>query len=319
MDYLIKERRQQYEYKGGSRDARNQLLPKLHFGKTSAMTLTSLSLLWLISSFLRTEAWQDCRAYPGSCDWPSPGEWQTLNESVGNRLLKPLPPAAPCHLNEPDYNDSLCANITSQWSNPAFHADNPISTDNNNWNNDSCLPSPLAPCNGEGYPVYVISATCVEDVQNGVNFSREHNVRLVVKGTGHDYLGRSVAPYSLSIWTRNMRGLSFHEAPFQPQNCPMKYDTAAITMAAGHGFEDVYPFAAQYNTTVVGPLVGTIGPGGYLTGGGHSPLSGAFGLAVDQVLQMQVVTANGQLITANECQNSDIFWAMRGVLCLHPQ
>lgn len=110
-----------------------------------------------------------------------------------------------------------------------------------------------------------------------------------------------------------MRGLSFHESPFQPQLCAAKYDTAAITMSAGHGFGDVYPFAAQYNTTVVGPLVGTIGPGGYLTGGGHSPLSAALGLAVDQVLEMQVVTADGRLIIANECQNSDIFWAMCGV------
>jgi len=163
-------------------------------GKASVMTFTSLVLLWLLASFLHTDAWQDCRAYPESCDWPSPAEWQALNESIGNRLLRPLPPAAPCHLSEPDYNNSSCAYITSQWSNSVFHADNPISTDNNNWNNDSCLPSPLAPCSGEGYPVYVVNATCVEDVQKGVDFAREHNVRLVVKGTGHDYLGRYPPP-----------------------------------------------------------------------------------------------------------------------------
>jgi FAD/FMN-containing dehydrogenase len=52
--------------------------------------------------------------------------------------------------------------------------------------------------------------------------------------------------------------------------------------------------------------------GGYLTGGGHSPLSATYGLAVDQVLEMEVVTARGDILTVNECQYSDLFWALRG-------
>ena len=56
-----------------------------------------------------------------------------------------------------------------------------------------------------------------------------------------------------------------------------------------------------------------MGLGGYLTGGGHSPLSAMFGLAVDQVLEMEVVLASGDIVTANEAQHSDLFWAMRGV------
>jgi FAD/FMN-containing dehydrogenase len=50
-----------------------------------------------------------------------------------------------------------------------------------------------------------------------------------------------------------------------------------------------------------------------LTGGGHSPLSAKFGLAVDQVLEMEVVLASGDIVTANEAVNADLFWAMRGV------
>ncbi len=60
----------------------------------------------------------------------------------------------------------------------------------NNWVNDSCLPIPTVACTGEGYPIYVVNATCAEDVKKGVDFARENNVRLVVKGTGVDYLGR---------------------------------------------------------------------------------------------------------------------------------
>jgi hypothetical protein len=60
----------------------------------------------------------------------------------------------------------------------------------NNWNNDSCLPDFADPCSGKGYSVYVINATCVDDVKKGVDFARNNNVRLIVKGMGHDYLGR---------------------------------------------------------------------------------------------------------------------------------
>ena len=52
--------------------------------------------------------------------------------------------------------------------------------------------------------------------------------------------------------------------------------------------------------------------GGYLQGGGHSPLSRWKGLAADQVLEYDVVTADGQRQTVNACQNSDLFWALSG-------
>ena len=64
---------------------------------------------------------------------------------------------------------------------------------------------------------------------------------------------------------------------------------------------------------VVGGAEPSVGVGGYMTGGGHSPLGVKFGLAVDNVLEMEVVLPLGEVTTANECQNSDIFWAMKGV------
>jgi hypothetical protein len=65
-----------------------------------------------------------------------------------------------------------------------------LSEDQPNWSNDSCLPDPSAGCSGAGYSVYVINATSKEYVKKGVDFARKNNVRLIVKGTGHDYLGR---------------------------------------------------------------------------------------------------------------------------------
>ena len=51
--------------------------------------------------------------------------------------------------------------------------------------------------------------------------------------------------------------------------------------------------------------------GGYI-GGGHSPISPIYGLAIDNMLEIDVVTADGNLLTANECTNTDLFWALRG-------
>jgi hypothetical protein len=105
-------------------------------------------------------------------------------------LLQPSPPGAVCHSDQPTYNADACAVITQGWTNIDFEATIPNSIAWDNWNNDSCLPYPGTPCSGEGYPVYVINATSKEDVKAGVDFARENNVRLIVKGSGHDYLGR---------------------------------------------------------------------------------------------------------------------------------
>lgn len=84
-------------------------------------------------------------------------------------------------------------------------------------------------------------------------------------------------------------------------------------LGAGENWGDLYAAAHERGLTFVGGTGDTIGLGGYLTGGGHSPLSAMLGLAVDQVLEMEVVTACGEIVIANEAQHPDLFWAMRGV------
>src|SRR5271170_218707 len=124
---------------------------------------------------------QSCKATPGSPSWPSPSAWQSLNNSISGRLLQPSPPGAVCHPGQPTYNANTCASVQVEWLNTTFHADNPISVDYENWNNDSCLPSPQAPCSDAGYPIYVVNASTPQDVKAGVNFARKNNIRLIVK------------------------------------------------------------------------------------------------------------------------------------------
>jgi hypothetical protein len=135
-----------------------------------------------------------CKTTPSSHSWPCTNEWQALNASLDGRLLHPAPPGGVCHPEQPTYNATECSTVQALWPNTTFHADNPISININNWNNDSCLPWPEYPCTGNGYPVYVVNATGAEHVKIGVDFARKHDIRLVVKSSGHDFLGR-YAPF----------------------------------------------------------------------------------------------------------------------------
>lgn len=135
---------------------------------------------------------------------------------------------------------------------------------------------------------------------------------MVVKSTGHDYVGRSNAPNSLSIWVHNLKALKTHDS-FRPNRCKFTIHTSAVTVGGGMQMWDLYDALDALNQTVVGGGGKTVSVGGYVTGAGHGLLSARYGLAADQVLEMEVVTPQGETVIANECQNQDLFWAMRGV------
>lgn len=152
----------------------------------------SLHLLQLIGLATLSIAWStpNCKAVPGSADWPSDNAWASLNDSLSGQLIKTLPPGAVCHPTQSTFNAAACPVVQAGWLTSEWHTNDPVSSIENNWNNDTCLPISTDPCSGEGYPIYVINATCAEDVKEGLDFARENNVRLIVKGTGHDYMGR---------------------------------------------------------------------------------------------------------------------------------
>ncbi|KAK0737580.1 hypothetical protein B0T21DRAFT_383523 [Apiosordaria backusii] len=255
---------------------------------------------------------QHCKAVPGTPDWPSPASWARLNESLAGRLLQPPPPGAVCHPGQPTYDAAECPNLISNWSSLDYHHTNPISTYWNNWNNDTCLPYQGYPCSGQGYPLFVINATTARHVQLGVQFAKKHNIRLVVKNTGHDFIGRSNAPNSLSIWVHNLKDWKYHGSGFRPKKCKSTLPGTYLTAGSGSQMWDIYTRLDEINQTIVGGGGKTVALGGYLTGGGHSLLSPHYGMAADQVVEIEAVTPSGEIITANSCQNQDLFWAILG-------
>lgn len=157
------------------------------------MSSTKYFILFFLTSFFcfsnAAPTDQYCKPQPGDSHWPSQSAWQSLNASVSGRLYEPVPPGSVCHPSWPQFDNATCKEVTQRWVNTEFHALDPVAVD---YNDETCLPSPLAPCSSAGYPSYVIEAESAKDVQHGVVFAHETGVRLVVKGTGHDFPGRYV-------------------------------------------------------------------------------------------------------------------------------
>ena len=110
-----------------------------------------------------------------------------------------------------------------------------------------------------------------------------------------------------------MKGIKIHDDMFKPKSCNARIGGGAVTLGGGNQMDEIYKALDAVNRTAVGGLAKTVSVGGYITGGGHSLLSARYGLAADQVLEMEIVTSTGEVLTLNECQNTDLFWAMRGV------
>jgi FAD/FMN-containing dehydrogenase len=85
-----------------------------------------------------------------------------------------------------------------------------------------------------------------------------------------------------------------------------------VIAGSGHGWGEVLTPAMKQGKVVCTGQDGSVGLGGWTTGGGHGPLSGLHGLGSHQVVQLTVVTVRGEILVASARQNTDIYWALRG-------
>jgi FAD/FMN-containing dehydrogenase len=169
---------------------------------------------------------------------------------------------------------------------------------------------PTQSCTLGALPYYAVNISTVAQVQLTINFARNNNIRLVVKNTGHDFSGKSGGAGALSIWTHNLKDIEYI-----PSYSAAGTDYTGPAFKAGVGAQafEMYEAAHKEGLVVVGGEGKTVGiMGGYIQGGGHSPLSPQFGTGADQVLSMEVTTADGKFVTADFTQNTDLFWALRG-------
>ncbi|KAJ5150353.1 FAD-binding type 2 [Penicillium canariense] len=250
-----------------------------------------------------------CKCFPGDACWPSKQEWDGFNSTVRGRLIKTVPLGAPCHA--PNYNVSLCAALASQWKYSEVHIGSSSSIQDPIYANQSCDPftSHTSPCLMGNYVRYAVNVSDPSDVAATLQFAHENNIRLVIRNTAHDYMGRSTGAGALAVWTHNLKSIEIKDW------ADAKYTGKAIKIGAGiQGFEVSQSLSSHGLVAVTGecPTVGIAG--GYTQGGGHSPLSTAYGLSADNTLEFEVVTADGRLVTASPTSSkyADLFFALSG-------
>lgn len=154
---------------------------------------------------------------------------------------------------------------------------------------------------------YAINVTDASSVIAGVEFARKNNIRLIIKNTGHDILGRSTGQASLSLWTHHLKDYSFFQ--YESEN----YTGPAARIGAGVQVLELYKAAAAQGRRVTGGGCATVGAaGGWVQSGGHGPLASAYGLGADNTLAFEVVTTDGRHLNASRAENADLFWALSG-------
>ncbi|EAQ82972.1 hypothetical protein CHGG_10790 [Chaetomium globosum CBS 148.51] len=141
---------------------------------------------------------------------------------------------------------------------------------------------------------------------------RHNNLRLIVRNTGHDFMGRSTGWGALVINTHSFQDVEFTKS-WAGGSCG--YKGSAVTVGAGVQGRALLRQAVAQDppVTVVTGECPTVGiAGGFVQGGGHGPLTTIFGFAADNALSFDVITAEGEFVTANAKTNPELFWGLKG-------
>ncbi|MEJ2522729.1 MAG: FAD-binding oxidoreductase [Gammaproteobacteria bacterium] len=149
-------------------------------------------------------------------------------------------------------------------------------------------------------PAVVIRCSRAADVVRAVNFARQHRLPLSVKGGGHDYAGNTVGEDSLLVDLSPMKAVVV-----DAQN-------RRATAEGGATWADVDAATQAEGLATPGGTVSTVGIAGFTLGGGAGWLTRKFGLAADNLLAAEVVTATGEVVRASSHDNPELFWALRG-------
>jgi len=149
-------------------------------------------------------------------------------------------------------------------------------------------------------PTLVVQPLSAQDVATAVGFARDHGLLLSVKGGGHNIAGTSIADGGLTLDMSRLRDVATDR------------DARRVHVGAGCLLKDVDGATQQHGLATVLGFVSETGVAGLTLGGGFGYLTRRFGWAVDNLEEVEVVTADGKIRIANRDENADLFWALRG-------
>ncbi|KAI0765178.1 FAD-binding domain-containing protein [Fomes fomentarius] len=149
---------------------------------------------------------------------------------------------------------------------------------------------------------YVVQPTVYSDVSVTLSYalSQSPPIEIAVKGGGAHS----------STWASSDGGIVIDLSKLN--NVTLAEDGKSIIVQGGALWEDVYKVTSQAQVDVVGSPLWFVGVGGFTLGGGYGPLSGKYGLAIDNLLAATVVLADGRIVRASKDEEPDLFWAIRG-------
>ncbi|MFF7244604.1 FAD-binding oxidoreductase [Embleya sp. NPDC008237] len=148
-------------------------------------------------------------------------------------------------------------------------------------------------------PAAVARCTSAADVQSCLDAARGHGVPITARSGGHSYLGYSVPDGGLVMDLRPMA-----QVRVQPDG--------TVQVGAGARLIEVYAALAQAGRLMPAGSCPTVGVGGLALGGGIGVLTRKYGLTCDRLVSAEVVTADARVLTASECSEPDLYWALRG-------
>ena len=149
-------------------------------------------------------------------------------------------------------------------------------------------------------PALIVRCSNVADVIACVNFAREHEMLTSVLGGGHNGPGLALAEEGLVIDLSEMNGTRVDP------------ESKTVSAEAGCTWADVDHATHAFGLATVSGVISTTGIAGLTLGGGHGYLSRKYGLTIDNLVEADIVLADGSFVTVNENQYTDLFWALRG-------
>ena len=150
------------------------------------------------------------------------------------------------------------------------------------------------------HPAVIVGCRDTSDVIAAVQIAAEHGLPLTVRGGGHDWAGRALSDGGVVIDLSAMRAVTVE----------VSSGTAAALGGATSG--DLVAAARSFELAPVTGTVKAVGMAGLTLAGGYGPLIGKHGLALDNLIEAEVVLADGRKVVASEKDDADLYWALRG-------